>query len=168
MSAGRQVWCAGLEKLAQLCSWGSYTWQMSRKETYCHCQLKSTWIAEHDLKKIWEHSAMHLAWCYIVDNLPSPLIFHLQTSPVFHQKAAGCWTAICDGDSDVLVMLFATSAHPHLPFDCGVASSSLWQCFVNLCGFKISLKGRNIHLGTTHAKWCLSVFQFSNAVSFWN
>lgn len=52
--------------------------------------------------------------------------------------------------------------------DCGVASSSLWQCFVNLCGFKISLKGRNIHLGTAHAKWCLSVFQFSNAVSFWN
>lgn len=115
MSAGRQVWCAGLEKLAQPCSWGSYTWQMSRKETYCHCQLKSTWVAEHDLKKIWEHSAMHLAWCYIVDNLPSPLIFHLQTSPVFHQKADGCWTAICDGDSDVLVMLFATCAHPHLP-----------------------------------------------------
>lgn len=163
MSADRPVWCAALEKLAQLCSWGSNTWQLSQKETYCHCQLKST---TDSVMRTQGNTFGTILQCR--HNITSPLTFHLQRSPIFHQKSDWCclrnlWRRFrCFG---YVICHFCTSS---FAIDCGLASYSLLQCFVNFCGFKISLKERNIHLGTTHARLCLSVFQFYNTVSFLN
>lgn len=100
---------------------GKLAWQLSQKETYCHCQLKSTWVAEHVIKKDMRtlvNTFVMILQCR--HSITSPLTFHLQTSPVFHQKSEWCWCCNlwrrfrCFGD---VICHFCTSS---FAIDCGV------------------------------------------------